>query len=340
MACEARGRRPRPRTARSWRALPAKATPLDITSGVLLGSLGVLAIAYFVSSAVETRNKAELAKPYKVVIDQSAVEAAQNAGFDLDQVVTRTANKVLALLPHQEQITINVRLAPPATVPEIGVGAAPGPGSDEVLRLPRREVEDRLRPKPRYVGPRQPRTICTSTAEPGKALDTERRSATRSSAKDCPTTSSPSVPEDAPTTVGSPEHDGSTRSRNPAPCQARPHHPRLLRLRGTVPGRRRYWRAPALVGLHVRLSVRGCPTSRQADPRPRQSRRTQNSSTSPTRRPTSFFPDLPGSVRFPPLPPDTVGARLRIQAPASAWCCLWLPRLLATPAVMATSACL
>ena len=116
----------------SRRALPAKATPLDITSGVVLGSLGVLAVAFFVSSAVETRNEAELAKPYKVVIDQPAAEAAQNAGLDLEQVVTRTANKVIALLPHHGQITINVRLDPQATVPGIGVGAAPGPGSGEL----------------------------------------------------------------------------------------------------------------------------------------------------------------------------------------------------------------
>ena len=46
--------------------------------------------------------------------------------------MTRTANKVFALLPHHGQITINVRLAPQATVPEIGVGAAPGPGSGEL----------------------------------------------------------------------------------------------------------------------------------------------------------------------------------------------------------------
>ena len=71
-------------------------------------------------------------KPYKLVIDKAAADAAEKAGFDLDRLTTRTAEKVFALLPHRDQIKINVRLDPQRTVPEIGVGAIPDPGTGDV----------------------------------------------------------------------------------------------------------------------------------------------------------------------------------------------------------------
>ena len=70
-------------------------------------------------------------KPYKLVIDKAAADAARKAGFDLERLLTRSADKVFALIPHRDQIKINVRLDPKNTVPEIGVGAIPDPGTGE-----------------------------------------------------------------------------------------------------------------------------------------------------------------------------------------------------------------
>jgi hypothetical protein len=71
-------------------------------------------------------------KPYKLAIDKAAADAAKKAGFDLERLLTRTAVRVFGLLPHREQIRINVSLNPKNTVPEIGVGAVPDPGTGEV----------------------------------------------------------------------------------------------------------------------------------------------------------------------------------------------------------------
>ena len=70
-------------------------------------------------------------KPYRLVIDKTAAEAAGRAGFDLERLLTRCADRVFALIPHRGQIRINVRLDPKSTVPEIGVGAIPDPGTGE-----------------------------------------------------------------------------------------------------------------------------------------------------------------------------------------------------------------
>ena len=70
-------------------------------------------------------------KPYRLVIDKTAAEAAGRAGFDLERLLTRSADRVFALIPHRGQIRINVRLDPKSTVPEIGVGAIPDPGTGE-----------------------------------------------------------------------------------------------------------------------------------------------------------------------------------------------------------------
>ena len=71
-------------------------------------------------------------KPYKLVMDKAAADAAMKAGFDLDRLLTRIAERTFALLPHRDQIRINVRLDPKHTVPEIGVGAIPDPGTGEL----------------------------------------------------------------------------------------------------------------------------------------------------------------------------------------------------------------
>jgi hypothetical protein len=70
-------------------------------------------------------------KPYKLVIDKAAADAARKAGFDLDRLLSRSADRVYALIPHRDQIRINIRLDPKNTVPEIGVGAIPDPGTGE-----------------------------------------------------------------------------------------------------------------------------------------------------------------------------------------------------------------
>jgi hypothetical protein len=71
-------------------------------------------------------------KPYKLVIDKHATAAAKKAGFDLEALLTRSADRVNGLLPHKGQIRINVRLDPKNTVPEVGVGSVPDPGTGEV----------------------------------------------------------------------------------------------------------------------------------------------------------------------------------------------------------------
>ena len=74
-------------------------------------------------------------KPYKFVIDKDAAAAAKKAGFDLEALLTRSADRVYGLLPHKGQISINVRLDPKNTVPEVGVGLLPDPGTGEVYLL-------------------------------------------------------------------------------------------------------------------------------------------------------------------------------------------------------------
>ena len=84
-----------------------------------------------VSAGAATARPAASDKPYKLVIDKAAADAARKAGFDLERLLTRSADKVFALIPHRDQIRINVRLDPANTVPEIGVGAIPDPGTGE-----------------------------------------------------------------------------------------------------------------------------------------------------------------------------------------------------------------
>jgi hypothetical protein len=84
-----------------------------------------------VSAGAATARPAASDKPYKLVIDKTAAEAASKAGFDLERLLTRSADKVFALIPHRDQIRINVRLDPKDTVPEIGVGSIPDPGTGE-----------------------------------------------------------------------------------------------------------------------------------------------------------------------------------------------------------------
>ena len=51
-----------------------------MTVGVVAGALAVLGVAYLVSSAAAAAKRAEDAKPYTLVIDEPAADAAQNAG--------------------------------------------------------------------------------------------------------------------------------------------------------------------------------------------------------------------------------------------------------------------
>jgi len=94
----------------------------------------LLCVAALLSLVVQASYGAARAdeKPYKLQIDKDAAEAAKKAGFDLDRLLTRTADKTFALLPHRDRININVRLDPKQTVPEIGVAAVPDPGTGEL----------------------------------------------------------------------------------------------------------------------------------------------------------------------------------------------------------------
>ena len=94
--------------------------------------MALVGAGVLVSNISTAAQDAEEAKPYKLVIDEPAGEAAQRAGVDLEALLARTTDKVFALVPHPEQVKILVRLDPGATVPEIGVGAAPGPGRGEL----------------------------------------------------------------------------------------------------------------------------------------------------------------------------------------------------------------
>jgi hypothetical protein len=116
-----------------WLELRVRASLSSISIGLLLAAIGVVSAGVLVSNASTAAKEAEKAKPYKLVIDESAADAAQRAGVDLERLLARTTEKVFALVPHPEQVRILVRLDPGATVPEIGVGAAPGPGRGEIL---------------------------------------------------------------------------------------------------------------------------------------------------------------------------------------------------------------
>jgi Predicted Zn-dependent protease (DUF2268) len=85
-----------------------------------------------VSAGAATAGLAESDGSYKLVIDKDAAAAAKKAGFDLEALVARSADKVYPLVSSRGQIRINVRLDPKNTVPEIGVGAIPDPGTGEV----------------------------------------------------------------------------------------------------------------------------------------------------------------------------------------------------------------
>ena len=85
-----------------------------------------------VSAGAATARPQESDKPYKLVIDKDAAAAAKKAGFDLEALLTRSADRVYGLIPHKDQIRINVKLDPKNTVPEIGVGSIPDPGTGEV----------------------------------------------------------------------------------------------------------------------------------------------------------------------------------------------------------------
>jgi hypothetical protein len=85
-----------------------------------------------VSAGAATAGPTASDRPYKLAIDKAAAEAAKKAGFDLERLLSRSADRVYALVPHKGEITINVRLDPKNTVPDIGVGAIPDPGTGEV----------------------------------------------------------------------------------------------------------------------------------------------------------------------------------------------------------------
>lgn len=64
------------------------------------------------------------AQPFRVVIGSGAAKASDDAGVDLQDLVSRSAARVLALLPHRGRVQIEVQLDETATavIPEIGVG--------------------------------------------------------------------------------------------------------------------------------------------------------------------------------------------------------------------------
>ncbi len=92
----------------------------------------LVAAVFVVTPGCGTADTPSTARPYELTIEKTAADAAQRAGFDLELLLTRAANRVFELLPHREQIKINVRLDPKNTVPEIGVGSIPDPGTGEV----------------------------------------------------------------------------------------------------------------------------------------------------------------------------------------------------------------
>jgi len=94
----------------------------------------LLVVACSVASAATAEPVAGDA-PYKLVIDKPAADAAAKAGFDLERLIARSADKVFLLLPHRGQIRINVRLDPQNTVPEVGVGAIPDPATGDVYLI-------------------------------------------------------------------------------------------------------------------------------------------------------------------------------------------------------------
>jgi len=110
-------------------------TPAIVSAGLVVGALGVLAVASGVTAAVNSAREADAAKPYKIVIDDDAASAAQRAGVDLERLVVRTTERVFTLVPHPKQVKINVRLDPNATLLETGVGTTFGPDGEVLIAI-------------------------------------------------------------------------------------------------------------------------------------------------------------------------------------------------------------
>ena len=70
------------------------------------------------------------AASFAIVIDSGAARASEDAGVDLELLVSRSATTVFALLPHRGQVRIQVRLDAAAVIPEIGVGGMTDPSGD------------------------------------------------------------------------------------------------------------------------------------------------------------------------------------------------------------------
>jgi hypothetical protein len=72
---------------------------------------------------------------FAVSVAADAQSAAGASGVDLRRLVTASANKALALLPHRGRVEITVRVSPERTIPGIGIGGFTGPKGNVAIAI-------------------------------------------------------------------------------------------------------------------------------------------------------------------------------------------------------------
>jgi Predicted Zn-dependent protease (DUF2268) len=71
-------------------------------------------------------------QPFTVQVSQDARRISQQAGVDLERLVSESAATVFSRLPHRDRISIQVRVDPSRSIPEIGVGGYTDPLGGDV----------------------------------------------------------------------------------------------------------------------------------------------------------------------------------------------------------------
>jgi predicted Zn-dependent protease DUF2268 len=97
-----------------------------VTCGLLLGTIMA------VGGCGGPTSKPVAEQPFTVEVSQDARRVAQQAGIDLERLVSDSAATVFSRLPHRDRISIQVRLDPSQSIPEIGVGGSTSPQDGNV----------------------------------------------------------------------------------------------------------------------------------------------------------------------------------------------------------------
>jgi hypothetical protein len=78
---------------------------------------------------------------FTISVAANVQSVARASGVDLRRLVSTSADKALALLPHRGRIEITVEVNPDITIPEIGVGGYTDPGGNVILAVDTSRVD-------------------------------------------------------------------------------------------------------------------------------------------------------------------------------------------------------